>query len=94
MVTRNCEGEKKRKDKRKRPLITKQNEIYWINFENWILKIYTEACTIQFEQKRQVKTEKGISEPNARPFMPRRGCLGGGMVLESDLSTCPALESG
>jgi len=38
------------------------------------------------------KTEKGTSEPNARPFMPRGGSLGRGMVLESDLPTCPALE--
>jgi len=39
------------------------------------------------------KTEKGTSEPNARPFMPREGSLGGSMVLELDLPTYPVLES-
>jgi len=49
---------------------------------------------IQFARKEQVKDgKKTASEPSARPFIPRGGFLGD-TVLESDLPTCPALESG
>jgi len=49
---------------------------------------------IQYAQKEQVKDgKKNVSEPSARPFIPKGGFLGGNTVLESDLPTCPALES-
>jgi len=52
------------------------------------------GCAIQFIQKEQVENDKKDAfEPSAHPFIPRGDSFGRDTVLESDLSTCPALES-
>jgi len=59
--------------------------------------IHTETWDILFSLPRKnksktVKKTEPSAKRQARPFIPRKGSLGGDTVLESDLPMCPVLE--